>query len=157
MMAPDERAFQADITKPNFRLAQLEGRWRLIDVTWPNAWIGIRAKDGREFVLRFNPQGYPQTPVTACPWDLDQKAILAFALWPKSKGGRVAAVFNHGWKAGTALYLPCDREAIVGHDHWRTDMPSKIWKPDEGIVQYLELVHELLNCGDYCSPAVTSA
>jgi hypothetical protein len=31
-------------------------------------------------------------------------------------------------------------------------MPSKIWRPSDGIVQYLELVHELLHCRDYVSP-----
>ena len=156
MTAPDERAFRADVAKPNFRLGQLEGRWRLIEVNWPQAWIGVAAKDGREYALRFNAADYPQTPPTACPWDLGRQAILAFDQWPKG-GGRVGAVFNPGWKGGTALYLPCDREAIAGHDHWRTDMPSKIWKPDEGIVQYLELVHDLLHSRDYCPPAGTAA
>ncbi len=46
MTAPDERAFRADAAKPNFRLGQLEGRWRLVEVTWPQAWIGVTAKDG---------------------------------------------------------------------------------------------------------------
>jgi len=157
MKAPDERAFEADIGKPNFRLGQLEGRWRLINVTWPHVYLGVAAKDGLEFILRFDAQGYPQSPPTACPWDLERQAILAFDKWPKSSGGRVGAVFNHKWKHGTALYLPCDREAIAGHDHWRTDMPSKIWRPEEGIGQYLELVHELLNCADYCPPLGAAA
>ena len=60
-------------------------------------------------------------------------------------------MFRPDWKGGTALYLPCDRESIAGHDNWRHEMPSKIWRPSAGIVQYLELVHELLNCADYCA------
>ena len=47
MMSPDERAFRADVAKPRFRLGQVEGRWRLIDVTWPFALIGVSAKDGQ--------------------------------------------------------------------------------------------------------------
>lgn len=149
MIGPDERAFRADVARPSFRLGQLEGRWRLIDVTWPFALIGVIAKDGREFVLRFNGMRYPDTPPTAGPWDHEANATLAPDRWPRSAGGRVAAVFNSGWKGGTALYLPCDRESIAGHDHWRAQMPSKIWRPADGIVQYLELVHELLHSRDY--------
>ena len=157
MNAPDARAFEGDVAKAKFRLGQAEGRWRLLGVTWPFVLIGITARDGREYVLRFNCAGYPQTPPTAGPWDVIREAALASDLWPRSQGGRVAAVFNFNWKNGTTLYLPCDREAIAGHDNWRTEMPSKIWNPAAGIVHYLELVHELLNCRDYTSPLRTAA
>lgn len=156
MNPPDERAFRADVAKPAFRLGQVEGRWRLQDVTWPYALIGVTARDGREYILRFDCSAYPQSPPTAGPWDIDRNAILAFDRWPRG-GGRFGAVFNPGWKMGTALYLPCDREALAGHDHWRTQMPSKIWRPSEGIVQYLELVHELLHCREYSPPARATA
>jgi len=156
-MTPDERALQGDLTKGAFRMGQAEGRWHLCNVSWPFVLIGVTAKDGRDFVLRFNCCGYPQTPPTAGPWDVSRNAILAFDHWPRSNGGRLGAVFNPGWKSGTALYLPCDREAIGGHDNWRTEMPSKLWNPTIGIVHYLELVHELLNCRDYTPPLRTGA
>ena len=66
-------------------------------------------------------------------------------------------VFRPDWKGGTALYLPCDRESIAGHDNWRHELPSKIWRPAAGINQCLELVHELLNCADYCPPLGAAA
>ena len=157
MSAPDERAFRADVGKPNFRLGEGEGRWRLAEVTWPHALISVKAKDGRAYVLRFECSGYPQSPPTAAPWDPERKAILAFELWPRSAGGRVGCVFRPGWKNGSALYLPCDREAIAGHENWRTEMPSKIWRPSDGIVQYLELVHELLHSRDYSPPVGAAA
>lgn len=157
MTPPDERAFRGDAAKARFRLAEVEKRWRLISVAWPRVLIGVTAKDGREYVLRFDCAGYPQNPPTAGPWDVERNQILAFDHWPRSHGGRVASVFRTGWKNGTALYLPCDRASIAGHDNWRIEMPSKIWNPAEGIVQYLELVHELLNCGDYAPPACASA
>jgi hypothetical protein len=156
MSAPDERAFQADVAKAPFRLGQVEGRWRLADVAWPFALIGVTAKDGREYVLRFECTGYPQSPPTAGPWDPERNAILAFDKWPCSSGGRVGAVFRTDWKSGTALYIPCDRASIAGHDNWRTEMPSKIWRPQEGIVQNLEIVYELLHCRDYSPPLVTA-
>lgn len=149
---PDEAAFRADVAKPAFMLGELEGRWQLVEITWPYALIAIVAKDGRELVLRFELSNYPQTPPTAAPWDVERKAILAFDQWPR--GGRVAPVFNHGWLGGTALYLPCDRLAIEGHDNWRVGMPSMIWRPAVGIVHYLEIVHELLTSRDYSAPPV---
>ena len=69
----------------------------------------------------------------------------------------MSAVFRTDWKNGTALYLPCDRESFVGHDNWRHEMPSKIWRPGDGIVQYLELVHELLQSRDYAAPVRAAA
>jgi predicted secreted protein len=149
MTSPDERALRADLAKANFRLGQAEGRWRLIEVEWPHALIAVTAKDGREFILRFNCSDYPQAPPTAGPWDADKNSMLAADRWPRSNGGRVGAVFNTGWKSGSALYLPCDRESIAGHDNWRTELPSKVWRPSDGIVQYLELVYDLLHCRDY--------
>lgn len=148
-MRPDENAFRADVSRAEFRLGEVEGRWRLITIAWPHAIIAVTAADGREVVLRFQCSGFPATLPTAGPWDVERNAPLAHDRWPKSKGGRLGSVFNPGWKQGTALYLPCDREAIEGHDGWRTQMPSKIWRPADGIVQYLELVHELLNSRDY--------
>lgn len=157
MSAPDERALQADLAKPAFRLGEVDGRWRLQSVLWPHVLVGVIAKDGLEFMLRLNCAGYPQVPPTGGPWDLQKSAVLNAAFWPRSSGGRVGAVFNPNWKDGTALYLPCDRESLAGHDNWRTEMPSKIWRPGDGIVQYLELVHELLNCRDYSAPARAAA
>ena len=145
------RAFEADVLKAPFRLGQTEGRWRLVDVVWPFAFIGVIAKDAREYVLRFNCAGYPQMAPTCGPWDVKTNQILAFDLWPRGRGGRVSAVFRTDWKGGTALYLPCDRESAAGHDNWRHEMPSKIWRAAEGVVQYLELVHELLQSRDYSS------
>jgi hypothetical protein len=139
----------ADVAKPKFKLAAAEGRWRILKTEWPHIVIAVKAKDGREHILRFNCQGYPETPPTAGPWDMEANKVLDFAMWPRGNGGRVSASFRPDWKGGIALYLPCDRVSIEGHNNWLTEMPSKIWKPAEGIVQYLELVHELLNCKDY--------
>jgi hypothetical protein len=156
-MAPDEKALRADLAKAVFRAGVAGGRWRLLDIAWPHVFVAVTAKDAREYVLRFNATGFPATPPTAGPWDVKTNAMLAFDLWPRSKGGRLGAVFNPKWKAGTALYLPCDRESIAGHDHWRAQMPAKIWRPAAGLVQYLELVHELLHCRDYLPPARAAA
>jgi hypothetical protein len=157
MSAPDERAFQADAAKAAFRLGTAEKRWRLCGINWPFVLIAVTAKDGREFVLRFNCAGYPETPPTAGLWNPELDQILEFEKWPQGNSGRVSAVFRKEWKNGTALYLPCDRVTIEGHENWRTEMPSKIWRPSVGIVHYLEFVHELLNSKDYAPLVGTPA
>ena len=32
--------------------------------------------------------------------------------------------FNPGWKNGSCLYLPCDRQSIEGHANWHGEHPS---------------------------------
>lgn len=157
MGTPDSRAFEADVTKAAFRLGEVDKRWRYIETAWPYVLIAITARDRQEYVLRFNCLGYPQIAPTGGPWDQTRNAILEFDCWPRGKGGRVSAVFRTDWKDGAALYLPCDRESLTGHDNWRHEMPSKIWRPEDGIVQYLELVHGLLNSRNYASPTCTTA
>lgn len=157
MSAPDERAFATDVAKPAFRLAVAEGRWRVLKIEWPFVFVCVVARDGLGHNLRFNCQGYPQVPPTGGPWDLERNAVLAANKWPKGNGGRVSKVFRPDWKDGTALYLPCDRVSIEGHDNWRTEMPSLIWRPTDGFIQYLELVHELLHCRDYQPTACAAA
>lgn len=160
-MSPDERALRADLAKAPFRLGQADHRWRLMEITWPSVLIGVFAKDGREYVIRFDCTGYPQSPPTGSPWDPIRGRTLAFDQWPQSRGGsqhgRVGAVFRPDWQNGTSLYLPCDRVPLSTHDNWRTEHPSKLWRPAEGIVHYLEVVHELLHSSDYLSPAGAAA
>lgn len=149
-MAPDEKAFLTDIQSGRFLAGEARKRWRLVLITWPAVQIGITAKDGQEFILRFDCSGYPQNPPTARLWNSETNTPLEVSLWPKG-GGRISAVFNPNWKSGTALYLPCDRAAIEGHHNWPHIYPSKIWNPDRGITQYVEIVHELLQSRDYFS------
>jgi hypothetical protein len=58
MTAPDERALLADLAKGRFLQGQAEGRWQLQGVAWPFALIAVTAKDARQYVLRFNCEGY---------------------------------------------------------------------------------------------------
>lgn len=153
-MGPDERALLADLESGRFLAGEARKRWRLVTVDWPGVQISITAREDHEFVLRFDCSGYPQNPPTARLWNTEKNTPLEASLWPKG-GGRIAAVFNPDWKSGVALYLPCDRTAIEGHDNWRHEHPSKIWNPAKGIMQYVEIVHELLQSRDYVAGAAT--
>lgn len=147
-MAPDEKALGVDLESGRFLAGVARNRWRLISESWPAVQISVAARDGHEYVLKFDCSHYPQTPPTARLWDAGKDSPLELVQWPKG-GGRIASVFRNDWKSGTALYIPCDRSAIEGHNNWRTEHPSKIWNPSAGITQYLEIVHELLQSKDY--------
>jgi len=144
----EEAVFLAHLAGGSFRLGAAGGRWRSVSVTWPHAVFGVRAADGIEYGLRFECANYPQTPPTARPWDVARDTPLAPELWPTGQA-RVPLAFNPGWKNGSCLYLPCDRQSIEGHANWYNEHPSLIWDPSIGIVHYLRIVHELLNSGDY--------
>ena len=130
------------------------GKWGVhssfdeIDLTHPVIWIRSDNRvvpDGRVH-LRFDSENYPQQAPTACPWDMKTNAKLASALWPK--GANVSTVFNPAWK-DHALYAPCDRLAMEGHDAWKALSPQWWWQPRFTIVTYLEFVYVCLNPADY--------
>jgi len=113
-IAPDEKVFRAHLAGGSFLLGASSGRWRLVAVSWPYAVFGVRAADGVEYGLRFECCGYPRTPPTARPWDIARGTPLANNQWPKGRS-RIPLAFNLGWKNGSCLYLPCDRQCIEGH------------------------------------------
>lgn len=118
------------------------GRWRLVDFKWPQVFIEVFDRDGHAVCIRFECTGYPERPPQGTPWDYQADQQLASHCWPR--GGRVSQVFNPGWKAGAALYIPCDRESIEGHGNWHTEYPQLIWKPVCGLLQYIEAIYEVL-------------
>ena len=151
-MSPDERAFRAHLEQGPFQSGVERGRWRLIELDWPYAIIGIRAaaRPGSpgEYAFRFECTNYPNTAPTAQPWDVQRSAPLARQAWPGGRS-RVPLAFNPGWKEGQCLYLPCDRISLEGHDGWKSQHPSLLWSPAGDVTQYLRIVHELLTSSDY--------
>jgi len=147
MTSLDEQAFQADVDSGAFLNGSISGRWGVEQVDWPHALIWVRARDGSHLLLRFELTNYPQTAPTARPWDGAQNAPLAPARWPRGEA-RVSAAFNPNWNAG-ALYIPCDRIAIQGHEAWRHQHPSMLWDPAAGIHRYVRVVSDLLGSPDY--------
>ena len=105
---------------------------------------------GHGFLL----DGYPAQLPNARPCDLESGVPLSPEHWPKGSG-RVAAAFNPGWNPA-ALYLPCERLALPGHNQWVSQHPHLLWPPARGIIHYVEIIHDLLASVAYC-PAVRSA
>jgi len=147
-MNPDEVVFRSHLAAGHFLLGVASKRWRMASITWPYAEIWVMASDGTEYGFRFECSNYPRTPATAQLWHIGKNVPLPRDRWPKGTS-RVPLAFNPNWKDGTAIYLPCDRVSIEGHENWRNEHPSMIWDPVVGIAHYLRLLHELLNSGDY--------
>jgi hypothetical protein len=152
-MRPDESTFRAHLEAGPFQSGVDRGRWRLVSIGWPHAVIAVSAaeRDGApgEYAFRFELTNYPTQLPTARPWDPATDAPLAVASWP---GGtdRVQYAFNPGYKGGTCLYLPCDRESFdAGHQAWRTQHPEMIWTASRDITHYLRIIHDLLRSKDY--------
>lgn len=145
-MNPELQALDAHLAHGRFKAGASRGRWRLVTLVWPHAFIEVFDRRGRPTCIRFDCSGYPARPPQGTPWDPSAQQQLPGNLWPR--GGRVSQVFNPGWKGGTALYIPCDRESIVGHDNWYAELPHLIWNPARGLVQYVEAIHEVLQSNE---------
>lgn len=143
----DQQAFEADVASGAFLNGSLTGRWEVQSVLWPYAFIWVRAGNGNRLLLRFELTNYPRQAPTAEPWDIESNAPLPPARWPKGEA-RVTAAFNPNWNAH-ALYIPCDRVAIQGHEAWRHQHPSMLWDPTAGIHRYVRVVSDLLGSPDY--------
>ncbi|WP_290886806.1 hypothetical protein [Arenimonas sp.] len=147
MASLDQQAFEADVESGAFLNGSLTGRWEVQSVQWPHAFIWVRAGNGNRLLLRFELTNYPRQAPTAEPWDIETNAPLAPVRWPRGDA-RVTAAFNPNWNAH-ALYIPCDRVAIQGHEAWRHQHPSMLWDPAAGIHRYVRVVSDLLGSPDY--------
>ena len=159
VQAPDERIFRAHVAGATFQMGVEAGRWRLVSTAWPNALVAIsaaaRSSGPEEFYLRFELTNYPADaptapPVeapTATPWDPASCVILPVDRRPM--GQRVGLAFRTNWEDGRALYIPCDRIAIPGHEGWATQARAWAWDSSKDITVYLRLVHQMLNDEDY--------
>jgi hypothetical protein len=137
---------EQDLRSGRFLAGQARGRWKLLELQFPLVFVEVAARDGRRFVLRFDCSGYPDAAPTATLWDRATQAQLPSHKWPR--GGRVSQAFNPNWKNGTALYMPCDRESILGHQNWFSEHPWLIWNPSKGLLMYVEAVFEILQSGE---------
>ena len=137
---------------PRFKNGVARRNWRLVgDISWPYVFIAIsaapRENGPREFFLRFDLEGYPGSPPTATPWNMEKDGILEENMRPK--GDRVELTFRCNWKRGRALYAPFDRVALSAHPDWLEKYPYRAWNGDKDIVSVLGFLHEELNDADY--------
>ncbi len=151
-LPPDRALLEQDLSAPEFRCAEIEGRWRAVAIRWPHVLVAVsapaRPQAPIEYCFRFECSGYRQNPATAQLWDLAGDSPLAVARWPTGSV-HLTAVFRPDWKQGQCLYIPCDRMSIDGHDNWRSEYPDRLWQPQRGLVSYLEQIYEFFHQSDY--------
>ena len=150
--------FKSHVSEPHFQFGLDDGDWGFAGEDeygqWPVIFLWGRAvpKNGMpdKYFFKFDLNGYPAKAPTACPWDIDSMDVLPFDKWPKGSEF-VSKVFNPGWKpkAFHALYAPCDRVAMEGHEQWAQAHKGLWWQPNFTIVKYLDFLLKLLTSKDY--------
>ncbi|MGH2442706.1 MAG: DUF7665 family protein [Chloroflexota bacterium] len=161
MASPDQEELRVFLESAEFLNGVDRARWALAKVDWSEDWpcvfirvsakvrAGFEQTDPSHYMFRFDCANYPIDAPTACPWDSATNAALDRSQWPA--GGRVSTAFNPDWKPH-ALYLPCDREAMPGHEGWKTQFPDWWWTRSKNLGLYLRVIHELLHSADYSGP-----
>jgi hypothetical protein len=151
-MKPDESLFKAHLEEAPFQSGADAGKWGLYgetkDLVWPHPILWVAASKllvpASRIYLRFTADGYSAQAPTACPWNTETNLRLEDALWPKLSG-KFTKVFRHDWQIKNALYAPCDRLAMAGHEGWQQQFPFWWWQPHFTIVKYLSFVHLCVN------------
>jgi len=154
MMAdtPDLCLFKLHLEGAPFLAGVDAGNWGLMTQDesshWPFCRIWIlsnpRFIPGGKVLLRVQADNYPATAPTSRPWDIEADIPLKPELWPKGPRN-VSAVFNPKWNGGVAIYAPCDRIAMPGHEKWQREFPQWWWTPHHTIVEYVTFVFRCLN------------
>jgi hypothetical protein len=150
-VSPEHAKLLADLEGSSFLLGATNDRWGLRSIVWPYLFVDVYARDARGYTLRLDCSGYPQAP-SGSFWDVAHSRWLPAVKWPRT-GARFGKALCTDWQGGTALYIPCDRASIAGHDQWISLYPAWIWDPKVGISRYLEVVWVVLNGDDYVAPA----
>jgi len=150
-LTSDHAALLEHTNAAPFLMGEMNGRWRLRDIAWPFAFVDVSARDGRAYTLRLQCDGYPGMP-TGAFWNLATGSWLAAHSWPRA-GARFGGALRTDWQNGTALYIPCDRTSISGHEAWLQLHPAWVWSPTVGIARYLDVVWTMLNGEDYVAPS----
>jgi hypothetical protein len=155
-MRPDTAIFHQHLNDPDFQTGIDNSMWGIYDEnpeypTWPVVIIWVRAvpKTNRpdKYYFKFNLSGYPSAAPTSFPWDVANNCRLDNSQWPRGQKF-VSFTFNYSWNQ-EALYTPCDRTAMIGHDGWQTQFPDLWWQPSFKITVYLNFLYRLLNSSDY--------
>jgi hypothetical protein len=151
LCSPDHLELKAYFESAAYLSGEDDGRWALRSIEWPYVLVDLFAANKDRYTLRLQCDGYPAIPPTGAFWDIQSSAYLEASRWPRV-GAQRGQSFRTDWQNGTALYIPCDRHGIAGHDQWSQIYPAWIWAPCVGLSRYLNVVSELLNGADYAGP-----
>lgn len=163
-MNPEEAIFRRHVAEAPFQSGLDRGQWgfheSLDQMVWPVVTLWVQTDEAlvptTKTYLRFDLSGYPLSAPTSRPWDAEKNQFLPPEKWPRGEGN-VSKVFNPGWNSGIALYAPCDRAAMNGHETWRSQFPGVWWEPTLTIVAYLRFIHSVLNRQQYAKADLETA
>lgn len=150
---PSEKLFNDHIRTASFLLGLEDGYWDLLDdeSNWPHRFMWVKnsfsTDNDRRIYLFFDLENYPGQAPTSMPWDINYNKLLDYNNWPKGNDA-ITKAFTPNWSKGhdNALYIPCDRKAMAGHEQpWQQQYPNVWWTSDKTIVHYLRTVYNLLN------------
>ena len=139
----DEQALRDHLRSGLFLSGEDEGHWEFREVCWPYVLVDVLAYNDQRFTLRLRCDDYPKLAPTGAFWDTSSNAPLAPVYWPRSRANYGQAL-RTDWQGGTALYIPCDRQSISGHDQWMQLYPAWLWDSSIGLARYLIVVSTLL-------------
>ena len=155
MISPAQRQMNVDLEDTPFLIGHEKGRWGRVESPvpdWPTMlfWVtpAKRQTGPERFYLKLDCDGYPTRSPTGGLWDLSMQSTLVQDKWPKGTN-RVEDVFKFGWRNGLALYHPLDRVSWDAHPEWPGKYQSLAWSRDHTIVDFLLMVHGLLNSSEY--------
>ena len=157
-MRPDLLLFNQHVLESAFQTGVDNRMWGIENddparPPWPYVFIWVEAATKSDYpdryYFRFDLNGYSNIAPTACPWDIVIDSRLASEKWPRGIKF-VSNTFNPGWNPN-ALYAPCDRAAMPGHESWQQQFPELWWQSNFKIPVYLNFLHRLLNSADYAN------
>ena len=82
----NERLLRKHLARGRFQSGVDQGRWRLVNIRWPEAIVAVRRKELRhrnhEALIRFQLDSYPQSAPVIDLWDVDRQSKIEPIQWP---------------------------------------------------------------------------
>lgn len=144
MKDPSIFQIEADLCLADFMCGVNEGRWRVIEFSYPRLDFKISAinPDGSsaEYGFRADLTNYPAQAPEVKIWNLEEDRKLATHERPKG-GNRVTQSFKD-WGSGT-VYRPWDRKTGP-HNNNSSAKPHLAWRCDRDLTFIFEDLHGIL-------------
>ena len=75
-MNQELQALEVHLASGRFKAGVARGRWQLVAISWPGAFIKVFDRQLRPTCIRFDCAGYPTRPPQGTPWDYDKQQLL---------------------------------------------------------------------------------
>lgn len=154
MITPDKQAFLEDLETPDFKLGELDLKWKLIKIEDDNPFVFImvsaakRPNSPESYTFRFKIDNYPAYAPEICIWDVDNECKLDETNRPSGPDS-FKILFRTNWRNGEHLYAPYERVALATHSNWVSEYKDLCWKSGDSIVKILNDLYRQLQSDRY--------